>query len=201
MTVLVTHSSGHLGEALVRTLQAQRREVTGIEIRPGAFTHRVGSIADRDFVGRCRRALASCCTRPRCTSRMWSPAAAGTSLTSTSPGRSICSRKRRRNKSRLSARSTGFAKYIISATTPFSRDLLIELRNRAPGAVRRHVPDYGQEYARRDRAMVPGIDRVYANEKARTGARLATALRRPLAGRASQGRRRHNEPTRPRDLS
>ena len=34
MTVLVTGSSGHLGEALVRTLQAQRRKVIGIDIRP-----------------------------------------------------------------------------------------------------------------------------------------------------------------------
>ena len=56
MTVLVTGSSGHLGEALVRTLQAQRREVIGIDIFPGAFTRRVGSITDRDFVSRCMKA-------------------------------------------------------------------------------------------------------------------------------------------------
>jgi UDP-glucose 4-epimerase len=35
VTVLVTGSSGHLGEALVRTLQAQRRETIGIDIQPG----------------------------------------------------------------------------------------------------------------------------------------------------------------------
>jgi nucleoside-diphosphate-sugar epimerase len=51
----VTGSSGHLGEALVRTLQAQRRNVIGIDICPGAFTHRVGSIADRGFVRRCMK--------------------------------------------------------------------------------------------------------------------------------------------------
>ena len=38
MTVLVTGSSGHLGEALMRTLQAQRRETIGIDIQPGVFT-------------------------------------------------------------------------------------------------------------------------------------------------------------------
>jgi nucleoside-diphosphate-sugar epimerase len=41
VTVLVTGSSGHLGEALMRTLQAQRRETIGIDIQPGAFTHHV----------------------------------------------------------------------------------------------------------------------------------------------------------------
>ena len=57
MTVLVTGSSGHLGEALVRTLQAQRREVIGTDTRPGTFTHRLGSIADRDFVSRCMKGV------------------------------------------------------------------------------------------------------------------------------------------------
>jgi nucleoside-diphosphate-sugar epimerase len=42
-----------LGEALMRTLQAQRREAVGLDILPGAFTHHVGSIADRAFVHRC----------------------------------------------------------------------------------------------------------------------------------------------------
>src|SRR5579864_1510958 len=50
MTILVTGSSGHLGEALVRTFQAQRQDVIGIDILPGAFTRRVGSIVDRAFV-------------------------------------------------------------------------------------------------------------------------------------------------------
>ncbi len=55
MTVLVTGSSGHLGEALVRTLLGQRREVVGVDILPGAFTHEMGSIADRAFVRRCMK--------------------------------------------------------------------------------------------------------------------------------------------------
>ncbi len=53
MAFLVTGSSGHLGEALVRTLKARGREVVGIDSRAGAFTQRVGSITDRDFVRAC----------------------------------------------------------------------------------------------------------------------------------------------------
>lgn len=47
MKILVTGSSGHLGEALVRTLNAN---VIGLDIRPSNFTHNVGSILDREFV-------------------------------------------------------------------------------------------------------------------------------------------------------
>jgi nucleoside-diphosphate-sugar epimerase len=57
VTVLVTGSSGHLGEALLRTLQAQRREVIGIDVLPGAFTHQMGSITDRAFVRRCMQGV------------------------------------------------------------------------------------------------------------------------------------------------
>lgn len=51
MTILVTGSAGHLGEALVRQLRAEGREVRGIDIKPSAFTDHVGSIADEAFVG------------------------------------------------------------------------------------------------------------------------------------------------------
>ncbi len=47
MTLLVTGSSGHLGEALVRTLKATNHKVIGIDIVPSDFTDKVGSIADR----------------------------------------------------------------------------------------------------------------------------------------------------------
>lgn len=57
MTVLVTGSAGHLGEGLMRSLRAQSREARGIDIKPSAFTHRVGSIADRDFVGEAMRGV------------------------------------------------------------------------------------------------------------------------------------------------
>jgi UDP-glucose 4-epimerase len=53
MTVLVTGSSGHLGEGIVRTLRAQRRPVVGLDILPSPFTDRIGSITDRDFVKSC----------------------------------------------------------------------------------------------------------------------------------------------------
>jgi nucleoside-diphosphate-sugar epimerase len=65
------------------------------------------------------------------------------------------------------APAIGFGRYIISATTPFSPGDLPELRVDAPLAVRRRVPDCEAEYARRSWKMVPSIDRVYVNERAR----------------------------------
>ena len=50
MTILVTGSAGHLGEALMRTLKAESRSARGIDIKPSAFTDMIGSISDRDFV-------------------------------------------------------------------------------------------------------------------------------------------------------
>jgi UDP-glucose 4-epimerase len=55
MTVLVTGSSGHLGEALMRTLRDQGREAVGLDIVAGPFTDEVGSIAERACVARCIR--------------------------------------------------------------------------------------------------------------------------------------------------
>jgi UDP-glucose 4-epimerase len=52
MNVLVTGSSGHLGEALMRTLRASGRPAVGLDIIPGPFTDKVGSIADRPCVAR-----------------------------------------------------------------------------------------------------------------------------------------------------
>jgi nucleoside-diphosphate-sugar epimerase len=50
MRVLVTGSSGHLGEALVRTLRSLKYEVNGIDILPSPFTSHTGTITDRSFV-------------------------------------------------------------------------------------------------------------------------------------------------------
>jgi nucleoside-diphosphate-sugar epimerase len=66
------------------------------------------------------------------------------------------------------APTIGFPRYIISATTPFSPCDLPDLRTDAPRAARRRVSDYEAEYARRGWRMVPGIDRVYVNERARS---------------------------------
>ena len=277
MTVLVTGSSGHLGEALVHTLQAQQRKVVGIDVRPGAFTHRVGSITDRVFISGCMKGIeavlhAATLHKPHIathsrqdfidvnitgTLNLLEEAASGnvatfvyTSTTSVfgdalapPPGepaawvtenvipvpkniygvtkaaaedlcqifarnhalRTIVLRTSRFFPEEDDARnvreayadanaktneflyrrvdiedvvsahllaadrapSAGFAKYIISATTPFSRHDVADLRNRATQVVRRYVPEYEQEYARRSWTMVPDIDRVYANDKAR----------------------------------
>lgn len=52
MRILVTGSSGHLGEALMRTLRKVNNDISGIDILPSDFTNHVGSIADREFVKR-----------------------------------------------------------------------------------------------------------------------------------------------------
>jgi nucleoside-diphosphate-sugar epimerase len=61
----------------------------------------------------------------------------------------------------------GFGRYIISATTPFTRDDLAELRTAAPEVVRRRFPDFEDAYTSRGWRMFPGIGRVYVNAKAR----------------------------------
>ncbi len=55
MTTLVTGSSGHLGEALMRVLRASGREAIGLDVIAGPFTDEVGSIADRECVARIMR--------------------------------------------------------------------------------------------------------------------------------------------------
>jgi len=50
VTILVTGSAGHLGEALMRRLRAEGRPARGIDIKPSPFTDCVGSIGDRDFI-------------------------------------------------------------------------------------------------------------------------------------------------------
>ena len=53
MKILVTGSSGHLGEALVRRLKERRHAVTGVDILPSPFTTHVGSIASRAVARDC----------------------------------------------------------------------------------------------------------------------------------------------------
>ena len=73
-----------------------------------------------------------------------------------------------------------FRKYIISATSPFTRDDLRQLRTDAPAVVRRYVPEYEAEFARRGWRMLPTIDRVYDNCASAPGTRLAAEVRFPL---------------------
>jgi UDP-glucose 4-epimerase len=50
MTILVTGSAGHLGEALLRTLRRRGASVRGLDLKPSPFTDSVGSIVDPGFV-------------------------------------------------------------------------------------------------------------------------------------------------------
>ena len=65
------------------------------------------------------------------------------------------------------APAIGFRRYVISATTPFERADLAALRVDAPAVVRRRFPDYEAVYEERGWRMLPRIDRVYVNERAR----------------------------------
>lgn len=61
----------------------------------------------------------------------------------------------------------GFGRYIVSATTPFEQKHLSRLRTGAPELVGSLFPDYAKEYSRRGWKMLPSIDRVYVNQRAR----------------------------------
>jgi nucleoside-diphosphate-sugar epimerase len=277
--VLVTGSSGHLGEALVRTLRAQGRDVLGLDVLDSPFTSCVGSIADRDAVKDCIRGAESVLhtatlhkphvgTHDRqefiatnvigTTVLLEEGVAAGVSrfvFTSTtsafgralvpSPGspaawitedvapiprniygvtkvaaEDVCELVARNHglpivvlrTSRFfpeidddseitstfvdenvkaneylyrrvdiedvvsahllaedRAPAVGFAKYVISATSPFAREDATELARDAPAIVRRLFPDQEAEYSRRGWRMFPRFDRVYDNTRARTG--------------------------------
>ena len=277
--ILVTGSSGHLGEALVRVLRERRHEVVGLDVLPSPFTDIVGSVADRDIV---RFSLAgvrhvvhtATLHKPHIGSHdrqafvdtnitgtltlLEQAVAAGvagfifTSTTSTfgralTPGpgepaawitedvvpmprnvygatktaaEDLCELVHRdhglpvvvlrtarffpepddRDAVRsafddtnvkvneylyrrvdladvvdahllamVRAPSIGFAKYIISATTPFTPDDLERLRHDAPAVAGALFPDQPAEYERRGWSMFGGIDRVYCNARARAG--------------------------------
>ena len=277
MTILVTGSAGHLGEALVRTLREQRRDVLGIDLLASPFTARTGSIVDRAFVRSCMAGVdtvfhAATLHKPHVATHsrqdfvdtnvtgtlnlLEEAVVAGvrafvfTSTTSVfgdalrppagapavwvtedvvpaprniygvtkGAAEDLCRLFHRNHKlaclvlrtSRFfpeedddkdvrgayadanikaneflyrradvedivsahllaadRAPAIGFAKYIISATTPFRRDDLAELGRDAPGVLRRLAPDYEAEYARRGWRMFPALGRVYVNDKAR----------------------------------
>ncbi len=279
MTILVTGSAGHLGEALMRSLQHAGREARGIDRRPSPFTHHVGDIADRSFVQRCMVGIdegvlhAATLHKPHVathsaqqfidvnlsgTLNLLEAAVAakvhGFVFTSTTsafgraltppPGEpaawvtealpalpkniygvtkvaaeNLCELAHRErglpcivlrtsrffpeqdddDAVRLGhtdaniqaneflnrrvdiedvveahllalerAPTLGFARYIISATSPFTRDDLAELRSNAVAVLTRHVPGYASLYAQRGWTMFDSIDRVYVNELARS---------------------------------
>lgn len=66
------------------------------------------------------------------------------------------------------APALGFGKFIITATTPFTRDDARELGVDAPAVLRRRVPGYEAIYATQGWKMLPVLDRVYDNERARS---------------------------------
>jgi len=277
MKVLVTGSSGHLGEALVRTLKNTNQEVIGVDIVHSDFTNMVGSITDRDYVKRCMKgvdavlhtatlhkphlfthgrqsfvdvnitgtlnlleeaasvgvesfvftsttsAFGAALTPPAEAPAAWvtedvTPVPRNIYGVTKTAAEDLCELFHRnhrlaclvlrtsrffpeeddRKETRQSyddgnvkaneflyrrvdiedvvsahllalekAASIGFGRYIVSATTPFLRDDLFDLRANAPSALRRRVPDYEPEYARRGWKMFPGIERVYVNERAR----------------------------------
>jgi UDP-glucose 4-epimerase len=57
VTILITGSAGHLGEALMRRLRAEHRPARGADIKPSPFTDCVGSIGDRNFISACMRGV------------------------------------------------------------------------------------------------------------------------------------------------
>ena len=52
MTILVTGSAGHLGEAILRTLRGRGSPVRGVDLKESPFTDAAGSIVDPGFVRR-----------------------------------------------------------------------------------------------------------------------------------------------------
>jgi UDP-glucose 4-epimerase len=277
MRVLVTGSSGHLGEALVRTLRRSSHEVVGLDLTASPFTSHVGSIADRSCVRQCLQGVdavlhAATLHKPHIVTHsrqefvdtnitgtlnlLEEAVSAGvasfvfTSTTSafgealTPPAgapaawvtedvrpvprniygvtktaaEDLCELFHRNHRlaclilrtarffpeedDSLATRQAygdgnvkvneflyrrvdledvadahlravekapliGFGRYIITATTPFRPDDLLELRVNAPQVLRRRVPEYEEEYARRGWKMFPSIGRVYVNERAR----------------------------------
>jgi UDP-glucose 4-epimerase len=278
MKVLVTGSAGHLGEALVRTLQQMQYEVVGIDVLASPFTNNTGTIADRAFVKQCMKGVkivfhAATLHKPHVATHtpqqfidtnitgtlnlLQEAVAAGvdsfifTSTTSTfgdalvpPPGapaawiteevtpvpkniygatktaaEDLCRLYYRNfglpciilrtsrffpeeddnSKMRAiypdanlkaneflyrrveiedvvsahlaaaqKARSIGFGVYIISATTPFTKADLLNLRLHATDVVKHLFPEYVALYEQLGWKMFPSLDRVYVNERART---------------------------------
>ncbi len=57
MRILVTGSSGHLGEALMRQLRGDGVDAIGVDLTPSPFTTHPGSIVDAAHVARCMQGV------------------------------------------------------------------------------------------------------------------------------------------------
>lgn len=57
--ILVTGSSGHLGEAIIRVLRSRKIDCRGIDIKESEYTSKTGSIADRMFIKECMKGVNS----------------------------------------------------------------------------------------------------------------------------------------------
>ena len=87
------------------------------------------------------------------------------------------------------APAIGFGRYIVTATTPFTRADLAELRADAPAVLRRRCPGYEAVY---ERARLADVRRHRPRLRQRAGARgarLAPALRLRPRARAARGGR------------
>jgi len=65
------------------------------------------------------------------------------------------------------APALGFGKFIITATTPFQSEDLAQLGTDAPAVLAKYFPEYPEIYARLGWKMLPTLDRVYVNARAR----------------------------------
>ncbi len=65
------------------------------------------------------------------------------------------------------AARVGHGRFIISATAPFTRGDAAELGRDAPAVLARLVPEYQSIYSARGWRMLPVLDRVYVNDRAR----------------------------------
>lgn len=65
------------------------------------------------------------------------------------------------------AAAIGFGRYVVSATTPFTRADAAALRGHADAVLRERVPAHVAPYGRLGWRMAPDLDRVYDNRRAR----------------------------------
>jgi len=87
------------------------------------------------------------------------------------------------------AAELGFGRFIISATTPFGRGDVARLGRDAAAVLQRVVPECTAIYSARGWRMLPALDRVYVNERARhlLGWQPQYDFRRALAAIAAGG--------------